>query len=291
MTTLSSSTMKSSAVYSGSSLSLAIALRRLSPYFVPISSSSRADQLPAAVFVLEQRADLARALPLLLELLADDQDLEPRQPVDLQLEDGVGLLGVELEPRHDLLGGVRLAVRLPDDADDLVERVEDLLEAFEDVDALLERRQLVLEPPGDDLEPEMEEVPEDLLEIEPLGPADLGVLGRDQAGQVDGEVDLQRRVLEEVRHDHLLVGVLLHLDRDAHVLGREVLDVEQLRQLAADHDLGDALDQLRLVHRVRARCRCRSSWSIAFPARCPRCRAAGSIPTRSCRSPSAPPAS
>ena len=62
---------------------------------------------------------------------------------------------------------------LADDADDLVERVEDRLEALEDVDALLERRQLVLEPPGDDVEPEVEEVPEDLLEIEPLGAADL----------------------------------------------------------------------------------------------------------------------
>ena len=36
--------------------------------------------------------------------------------------------------------GVRLAVGLADDLDDLVERVEDLLEAFEDVDALLQRR-------------------------------------------------------------------------------------------------------------------------------------------------------
>ena len=40
MTTLSSSTMKSSAEYSGSSLSLAIEVRRLSPYFVLTSSSS-----------------------------------------------------------------------------------------------------------------------------------------------------------------------------------------------------------------------------------------------------------
>ena len=156
--------MKSSAVYSGSPLSLAIAVRRLSPYVLLLTLLELgADQLPAAVFVLQQRADLPRALALLLELLPDDQDFEPRQPVDLQLEDGVGLLGVELEPRHDLLGGVGLAVGLADDADDLVERVEDHLEALEDVDALLERRQLVLEPPGDDLEPEVEEVPEDLL--------------------------------------------------------------------------------------------------------------------------------
>ena len=177
MTTLSSSTMKSSAVYSGSPVSLAIDGAALVAVTCLLDLLElAAHQLPAAVFVLEQRGDLARALALLLELVADDQDFEPRQPVDLQLEDRVGLLGVELEPLHDLLGGVGLAVGLADDADDLVERVEDLLEALEDVDALLERRQLVLEPPGDDLEPEMQEVPEDLLEIEPLGTADFGVL-------------------------------------------------------------------------------------------------------------------
>ena len=69
---------------------------------------------------------------------------------------------------------VRLAFRLADDAQDLVERVEDLREAFEQVDALLERAQLVLEPLRHHLEPEVEEVPEDRLEIEPLGPADFG---------------------------------------------------------------------------------------------------------------------
>ena len=78
--------------------------------------------------------------------MLDDEDLEPRQPVDLQLEDRVGLLGVEREALDDLLGRVRLAVRLADDLQDLVERVEDLLEAFEDVDALLQRLELVLEP-------------------------------------------------------------------------------------------------------------------------------------------------
>ena len=74
-----------------------------------------------------------------------------------------------------------------------------------------------------------------------------------QAGEVDDEAGLQRRVLEQVRHDHLLVGVLLQLERDADVFGREVLHVEQRRQLAAQRDVGDALDERRLVHRVRAR--------------------------------------
>ena len=72
--------------------------------------------------------------------------------------------------------GVGLALRLADDLQDLVERVEDLLEAFENVDALLERLELVLEALGHDLEPEVQEVPEDRVEIEPLGPADFGVL-------------------------------------------------------------------------------------------------------------------
>ena len=103
---------------------------------------------------------------------------------------------------------------------------------------------------GDDLEPEVQEVPEHLLQVEPLGPAGLGVLGRHEAREVDGEVGLQRRVLEQVRHDHLLVGVLLQLERDAHVVGREILHVEQMRQLAREHDVADALDQHRLVDHV-----------------------------------------
>ena len=63
--------------------------------------------------------------------------------------------------------------------DDLVERVEDLLEALEEVDALPERGELVLQPLGDDFEAEVQEVPQDLLQIEPLGPADFRILGRE----------------------------------------------------------------------------------------------------------------
>ena len=79
---------------------------------------------------------MARAAALLFELLADDEDLEAGEAIDLQLEDRVGLLRVELEPLHDLLRRVGLALGLADDLQDLVEGVEDLLEAFEDVDAL-----------------------------------------------------------------------------------------------------------------------------------------------------------
>ena len=144
-----------------------------------------------------------------------------------------------------------LAVGLPDDLQDLVERVEDGLEAFEDVDARLQRFELVLEPGAHDLEPEVQELPEDLVQLEPLGLADERVLGRHQARQVDREVRLERRVLVEIRHHHPLVGVALELQRDPHVVGRQVLDVEQVRQLARERDVGDALDERRLVHGVR----------------------------------------
>src|SRR5438034_10222951 len=91
-----------------------------------------AHQLPAAVFISEQPGDLPRALALLFELVSDDEDFQPREPVNFELQDRVRLLGVEVEPLHDLLGGVGLPVRFADDADDLVERVEDFLEALED---------------------------------------------------------------------------------------------------------------------------------------------------------------
>ena len=238
MTTLSSSTMKSSAEYSTSPASLASSVRRGSFFgspwafctsaISPRTTSQRSCSLPSRLAICFARRRLSASS------LRDDQDLEARQPVDLQLQDRVGLLGVQLEALDDLLGRVRLAVRLADDAQDLVEGVEDALEALEDVDAPAERGQLVLEPRGHHVEAEVQEVPEDLVQVEPLGPADLRVLGRDQAGEVDGDVGLERRVLEEVRHHQVRVGVLLQLERDPDVVGREVAYVHQLRQLARE---------------------------------------------------------
>ena len=144
-------------------------VRRGSPYFFWISSSSSLTSVQRDVFVLQQRTNLARPLPPLGELVLDDQNLEAGQAIELQLEDGVGLLGIQREALDDLLGRVGLAVGLADDLDDLVERVEDLLEALEDVDAPSELLELVLETAGDDLEAELEEPPEHLVQFEALG--------------------------------------------------------------------------------------------------------------------------
>ena len=57
-------------------------------------------------------------------------------------------------------------------------------------------------------------------------------------------------MLVEVRHHHLLVGVALERQRDADIVGGDVLDVHDLRQLPREDDLADPLDELRLVDGV-----------------------------------------
>src|SRR5439155_4380828 len=74
-----------------------------------------ADDLPAPFFILEQGVDQSRALPLVCELVLDDENLEPRKPIQLQFEDGVGLLRVEAEALDDLLSRIGLPLRLADD--------------------------------------------------------------------------------------------------------------------------------------------------------------------------------
>ena len=68
-----------------------------------------------------------------------------------------------------------------------------------------------------DLQPEVEEVPEDRLEIEALRPADLGVLGRHEAGEVEAKLVCSGVCLKRYAMHLLLVGFLLQLELDAHV--------------------------------------------------------------------------
>ena len=83
------------------------------------------------------------------------------------------------------------------------------------MDSPLEFGQLVLEAACDDVEPEVEDVPEDGPQIQAFRAADLWLLGWHETGQVHDDIGLQRRVLVQVRHDHPFVGVLLELERDS----------------------------------------------------------------------------
>ena len=200
--------MKSSAVYSASPASL----RNRRPARVAVLLLNLfdldADDVPAALLVLQQRADLPHPPALLLQLLADDQDLEPRQAVDLQLEDGVGLLGVELEPLDDLLRGVLPC--LPTSGRSSGSRRA--------------RRRPSRSPRGcgcascsassscssrlvTTSSRKCRKCQSIAWRSSRSGRPTSGVLGRNQAGQVDDEAGLERRVLEQVRHHHLLVRV------------------------------------------------------------------------------------
>ena len=105
------------------------------------------------------------------QLVEDVADLQLAQAVELGFQDRVGLELGEPEPRDQLGGRVGLAVAVADDLDRLVEVVEDDREAFEDVDPREQVLELEPQPAGDDLQPEVEEVLEDRLQVEPAGTA------------------------------------------------------------------------------------------------------------------------
>src|SRR5690554_3801968 len=148
------------------------------------------DEIPTRRFTLQELPDALRFLLLLFELLLDEKDLKTRETVKAKFEDRVNLHLIELEALHQLLRRVSAIVRAADDADGLIERVVDGRETFEDMDALFELREIELEALGDDLHAEVEEVADHAAEVEPLGGGDVGLLGGDEAGEVDLDVGL-----------------------------------------------------------------------------------------------------
>ena len=207
---------------------------------------------------LEQLADLPRPFVFVLQLVQHDVDFEFRQPVELQFEDRVGLVLVQTlaplpggEAFHDLRRRVGLAVAVADDLEDLVQRVEDQRESVQDVDASFQGGQLVFEARGDDVQTEVQEVPQRLLQRHAAWRADLRILRRRQARQVDVEVVLQRRVLEQIRQDFVFVRALLQRQVDADIFGRKVADVGDQRQFPAVDQCPDAFAKNRFVDAER----------------------------------------
>ena len=67
--------------------------------------------------------------------------------------------------------------------------------------------------------------------------------GRQQAGQVDVVIDLQRRVLEQVSERGVGARARPELEHDPDVVGAQVLDVDELRYLPLADQLADPLDE------------------------------------------------
>ena len=98
----------------------------------------------------------------------------------------------------------------------------------------------------DHLLPEVQELAEDGLQIQAHRPGHLAVLGGHQAGHVDREAQLERGVLVDVGHHQVGIGAGLHLQHHPHLVGGLVAHVGQQGQLLAEDHLGDLLDQRRL---------------------------------------------
>ena len=187
------------------------------------------------------------------ELLQNIANFQLAEAVELRLQDGIRLELGKLESRDQLGGGVGLAVAVANDLDRLVEVLEDDREAFEDVDSGEQVLELELEPAGDDFQPKIEELLEDRLQIEPGGDCDFGPLCRQQAREIDAVVDLKRRVLVKIRQGRVGVGSGPELEQDPDVVGAQILDVRQLRDLPLGDQLADPLDQGVFLDAVRNR--------------------------------------
>ena len=136
--------------------------------------------------------------------------------------------------------------RALDELDDLVDVRERDHQAFQDVRALARLAQVEQRAARDDLAPVAQEGLEQLLQRQQLR------LAVDEADHVDAEDALQRRLLEEVVQHDVRELAALELDDDAHaVLVGLVAQLADAFELLLAHELGDALDEPRLVNLVR----------------------------------------
>ena len=228
-------------------------MRRSSLNFFAISSSSVSTTFQSLLFEAEDFADVFRLGLLVFELLEDAVDFQRRDAIQCQLEDRVGLLGIERKGLHQPGGRVGLALAGADDLQGLFEPFEDDHEAFQDVNPPLELPQLEFEPPRDAPVTEVQKVPKQVPQAQPHR-HERAVLVRDEASGVDGEILLQRRVPEQVGHDGLGIGAWLDLQNDPQAVFFVALvgHADELRQLAAVDDVADRRQQRPRLDAVRA---------------------------------------
>ncbi len=206
---------------------------------------------PCRIFFGEQFANGTGAFLFLFEFLLNDEDFELCESIQFQFENRIGLLSIELEAIDNLRCCIGFAFALADNADDFIECIKDCREAFEDVDAALELLELMVKTAGDNIETKVQEVPKDFLEADALRSAQRRIFRRHQHGHVHIEICLKRRVLEQVRHHHLLIGIAFDVQLNAHIGGADVAHIDEHREFSAEHDLGDFLDENSLVHTIR----------------------------------------
>ncbi len=169
--------------------------------------------------------------------------LEPAQLAQAGVEHVVHLHVAELEARHQHVLGV---VLLADDADHLVEVEEHHDHAGEHLEPVLDLAQPVARAAHQHGAAVVEPLPQRLLERDHLGHDAV-----DEHVHVHREARLELAGAEQLLHHHARRhGAVLGLDDDAHVLRRFVAHVGDERQLLVVQQLGELLDEPRLLDHV-----------------------------------------
>src|ERR1035437_4022741 len=182
----------------------------------------------------------------LLQFFDDFFALELRQAVELQIEDGLRLAFAEFPGLHQTFARFPRGFAAADQLDDVVQVFERFLEAEQDMLALFGLAQVELRAPAHDFDAVLNE---QLQQRQQAQFARLSIYNREQDHP---ERFLHLRELEEVVQNNLRFSAALHFDDDAHAFAVGfVAHVGDAFDLLVLHQLGDALDQARLVDLVR----------------------------------------
>ena len=141
--------------------------------------------------------------------------------------------------------GIGAVFAAANDADDVVHAIERSLVALEDVLAVARLLQQERGAAADHIDAVIEEVVDGLHQAHFLG------LVVDHGQEDHAEALLHRGVLEELVEHDLRLAAALEFDDDAHAVAVAlVADVADLVDDLVVHQVGDALDEARLVHLV-----------------------------------------
>src|SRR5205085_10435808 len=196
----------------------------------------------------EDRQQALDQLQQLGQLVENLLPFEAGQPLQLHVENGLRLDLRQLELDDQAFARLARVLRRANQGDDRVEVVERDLQTFEDVAARFRLPQLELRPPAHDLAPELDEVVDQLDEREDLRPP------ADDGEHDHAEAALQRRVLVQVVEDDVGDLAAFQIDDHAHAVAVGfVPDIGDALDRLLANELGDPLDQLRLVDLIRDR--------------------------------------
>ena len=180
-----------------------------------------------------------------LVLQADFVRLQSREAPQLHLQDRLGLLGTETQALFELAAGRGGVGSSANQADHLIQVLQGHEETLQHVIPFLGLAEQVASAALNGLNPKGQERVQQLAQIEEPR------LTLHQRHHVGAEIGLQRGELEQVVEHHLAIGIPPQFNDDAHSFPVAlVANIGNALQLFLVHQLGNALNQGRLVHLV-----------------------------------------